>query len=421
MTANGFAGNSSGGTTPALTLSTTVTGILSGDGTAISAAATTGSGSVVLATSPTLVTPALGTPTALVGTNITGTAAGLTAGTVTTNANLTGDVTSVGNATTITPNIVTNAMLATVATQTFKGRTTASTGNVEDLSATQATAILNTMVGDSGAGGTKGLVPAPAAGDAAASKFLKADGTWVVPPGVGTVTSVGASGPSGIATWSSAVTTSGTLTQTLSNQNANLVLAGPTTGGAATPAFRALVANDVPGSIGGGLVLIASAVASTSSTIDFTSINNAAYDSYVIVLNNIIPVTAGNLLLRISNSGVFVAANYTWQTIEWTTVGSGVTGQGGTATGIVLNAGGVDAVSAVANHGGSWVVQIFNCAQGVDYHKIVHQGHYLGSTQLGIVGTGIIPTLAAIDGFRFLFDSGDISSGTFYLYGRKNA
>lgn len=44
---------------------------------------TTGSGSVVLATSPTLVTPALGTPSALVGTNITGTAAGLTAGNAT--------------------------------------------------------------------------------------------------------------------------------------------------------------------------------------------------------------------------------------------------------------------------------------------------------------------------------------------------
>src|SRR3990167_4083380 len=40
----------------------------------------TGSGSLVFATSPTLVTPALGTPSALVGTNITGTAASLTAG-----------------------------------------------------------------------------------------------------------------------------------------------------------------------------------------------------------------------------------------------------------------------------------------------------------------------------------------------------
>ena len=40
----------------------------------------TGTGVAVFATSPTLVTPALGTPTALVGTNITGTAAGLNIG-----------------------------------------------------------------------------------------------------------------------------------------------------------------------------------------------------------------------------------------------------------------------------------------------------------------------------------------------------
>ena len=62
----------------------------------------TGTGLAVFATSPILTTPNLGTPSTLVGTNITGTAAGLTAGTVTTNANLTGEVTSVGNATTLT-------------------------------------------------------------------------------------------------------------------------------------------------------------------------------------------------------------------------------------------------------------------------------------------------------------------------------
>lgn len=44
------------------------------------------------------------------------------------------------------------------------------------------------MVGDTGSGGTAGNVPAPASGDAAAGKFLKADGTWAVPPGSGTGT-----------------------------------------------------------------------------------------------------------------------------------------------------------------------------------------------------------------------------------------
>jgi hypothetical protein len=46
----------------------------------------TGSGAVVLATSPTLVTPALGTPSALVATNASGTAVNLSAGSLTTGA-----------------------------------------------------------------------------------------------------------------------------------------------------------------------------------------------------------------------------------------------------------------------------------------------------------------------------------------------
>ena len=58
----------------------------------------TGTGAAVFSTSPTLVTPALGTPSALVATNATGTAAGLTVGNVTNNANLTGHITSTGNA-----------------------------------------------------------------------------------------------------------------------------------------------------------------------------------------------------------------------------------------------------------------------------------------------------------------------------------
>lgn len=41
------------------------------------------------------------------------------------------------------------------------------------------------MVGDSGSGGSAGIVPAPPSGSAAAGKFLKADGTFAVPPGNG--------------------------------------------------------------------------------------------------------------------------------------------------------------------------------------------------------------------------------------------
>ncbi len=48
---------------------------------------------------------------------------------------------------------------------------------------TQVTATLIDFVGDSGSGGSKGLVPAPTSGDS--SKFLKGDGTWASIPGGG--------------------------------------------------------------------------------------------------------------------------------------------------------------------------------------------------------------------------------------------
>ena len=105
---------------------------------------TTGSGAVVLATSPTLVTPALGTPSALVGTNITGTAAGLTAGTVTTNANLTGGVTSVGNAATV----VTNANLTGGVTSVGNAATVVTNANLtgEATSVGNAATLTNSAV-----------------------------------------------------------------------------------------------------------------------------------------------------------------------------------------------------------------------------------------------------------------------------------
>ena len=97
---------------------------------------------------------------------------------------LTGDVTASGSGSvtaTISNDAVSNAKLANMANGTIKGRTNAGTGDPEDLTGAQATALLSNMVGDSGSGGTKGLAPAPASGDSAAGKFLKADGTWAVP------------------------------------------------------------------------------------------------------------------------------------------------------------------------------------------------------------------------------------------------
>lgn len=116
-----------------------------------------------------------------------------------TNATHTGDVTG-ATALTIANNVVTNAKLAQVATATFKGRSSASTGNVEDLSVAQAKALLNLYLtqttlasGFSIAGGTT-------------SKTLTVNNTIGLSGADGSVLNIGAGGTLGTGAFAAAYT-----------------------------------------------------------------------------------------------------------------------------------------------------------------------------------------------------------------------
>lgn len=128
----------------------------------------TGTGAAVFANSPTLVTPALGTPSSGVATNLTGTAAGLTAGNVTTNANLTGHVTSVGNAATL--GSFTAAQLnAAISDETLSGSNTGDEPAASDtVSGTVELATIAEV--DTGTDTTRAITPAGLAGSALQTK-----------------------------------------------------------------------------------------------------------------------------------------------------------------------------------------------------------------------------------------------------------
>lgn len=133
-------------------------------------------------TNKTLVAPALGTPISGVATNLTGTAAGLTAGNVTTNANLTGPITSTGNATAIasqtgtgskfvvdtsptliTPNLGTpSAAVLTNATGLPVGSVTGMGTGVNTFLVTPTSANLKTAVTDETGGGALVFATSPA-------------------------------------------------------------------------------------------------------------------------------------------------------------------------------------------------------------------------------------------------------------------
>ena len=80
----------------------------------------------------------------------------------------------------------------------------------------------------------------------ATTAYVKAQGYLTAETYVGTVTSVGLSLPGIFSVSGSPITSSGTLSASLATQSANQVWAGPTTGSAATPSFRSLVAGDIP-------------------------------------------------------------------------------------------------------------------------------------------------------------------------------
>ena len=121
-------------------------------------------------------------------------------------------------------------------------------GSTAVTNSTNTTNVLggaaNQIVYNTGSGATN-FITAPTA----SGTYLEWNGSgfvWATPGGGGTVTSVALSLPSIFTVSGSPVTSSGTLTGSLATQSANLVFAGPSSGSAATPTFRSLVAADIP-------------------------------------------------------------------------------------------------------------------------------------------------------------------------------
>ncbi len=166
--------------------------------------------------------------------------------------------------------------------------------------------------------------------------------TLVGSGGTGTVTSVAMTVPSIMAISGSPITTSGTLAITLQTETANLFFAGPTTGSAAVPTFRALVQADITN----GIITTASIA---TNTILFANIQQIATHT---LLGNSTAGTANAQEITLGAGLSFSGTTLVGQTGTVTSVvaGTGLTGGTITTTGtIALSATGL----TITQHAGA--------------------------------------------------------------------
>lgn len=294
--------------------------------------------------------------------------------------------------------------------------------------------------------------------------------------GTGTTTSVGLSAPAEFTVSGSPVTTTGTLTFTKATQTANLVYAGPTSGGAAAPTFRAHVAADFPAgtvsltslavqaadtflanatsgsasptavalaasqlagrgasgdiaaivlgtnlsmsgttlnaSSGSELVLLGTATASASATLDFTSLITSAYDDYLFVVKDLVRSATGasfTMFISIDNGSTWTP-NIVYESASWPLNSTGPTYSGAnTSPAALVNTGNTGQYNGTivitnpltTNKSASLVVEVTD-----------------GNTYIS--GRGYFNTSSAVNAIRFAPSSGNFTSGKVYLYGIKN-
>lgn len=226
------------------------------------------------------------------------------------------------------------------------------------------------------------------------TKFLRGDATWAIPAGgagslaLDDLTDVDAATPS-----------DGDVLTYSSGSPAGWVNAAP---------------SGVAG--GGALVLLEQHAASSSASLDFTSIS-ATYDEYVIEIVNLVNGSAAIPMIRLSTDGgssYDSGSNYDW--------GYAFNYSGGSGTIFGASASGVqwrDANTTLAANG-SWNGTFRLFAPGGALYKHLNGDIACRDSSAGVVffhGGGQYKSTSAVDALSVVMSSGNIASGTVRLYG----
>lgn len=168
---------------------------------------------------------------------------------------------------------------------------------------------------------------------------------------------------------------------------------------------------------GGGLVPLASVTASSSATVDFTGIPTT-YDVYIVELTDIRPATDGSvlrMLMSINNGSSYIGSGYLGQLETVNSASVSASAMGSTS---LFNL--ADSVSNSASETVNGQIIMPNLKSSVAQKAVISDLTYLKSSDSSVVGQKLYAfqsTTSAVDAIRFQMNSGNITSGTFRLYG----
>lgn len=198
-------------------------------------------------------------------------------------------------------------------------------------------------------------------------------------------------------------------------QTANTVFAGPTSGAAAAPTFRALVGAE------SGMQLLETKTISNSATVDFTTGFSSSFDAYVLIGTKVVPQTdATDLYFRASTDGGsnYLATNeYNWGDDRIT---AGVEGIGGADSAAQIRLA-LSLGTGTGEHA-NFTLWLHNLSDTSVYKTLGGPIEYFNSTPAFVTARvgGIVRTTSAINAIRLLQSSGNIN-GIFSLYGIRKA
>mgnify|MGYP001166860126 CR=1 FL=1 len=203
--------------------------------------------------------------------------------------------------------------------------------------------------------------------------------------------------------------------------DADLMIVDDGAGGTNRKATMSRLATYMGTKIGGGLEFISSTDVSNAATASFTGFDSSKYDSYLFTCGNIVPATDGaHFSLRMS---VDSGSNYLSASDSYTSVGASGISNGDSA---LIPLAYYDIGNIAATEGGSYNIQINTPHINARTYAIAQVTITLPAVSYGNVinvspGGGGTKAATVVDGVQFLFNSGNITSGTITMYGLVNS